>query len=163
MNTKSLLVLVATMFATSFTSCSNDLIEQTPDETKIQTKSGEDGAYNTFFPNDPVDYVSLPLVYVDGLDFHRAEIRFNDYEVPDKVDPDIHGYYSTREEMSIGERNETYVQFGITCITEYVEHNKISYKLKNIPNGGYLVIHTFSHHKNGNVYDRYIEVPLSNW
>ena len=50
-----------------------------------------------------------------------------------------------------------------TKIINILEHNKISYKLKNIPNGGYLVIHTFSHHKNGNVYDRYIEVPLSNW
>lgn len=104
MKTKSLLVLAATMFAVSFTSCNNDIIEETPVETELQTKSGEEGAYNTFFPSDPVDYVSLPLVYVDGLDFYRAEIRFNDYEVPDKVNPEIHGYYATREEMAIGDR-----------------------------------------------------------
>lgn len=162
MKTKSLFVLAATMFAVSFTSCNNDVIEKTPVETDLQTKSGEEGAYNTFFPDDPVDYVSLPLVYVDGLDFHRAEVRFNDYEVPDKVVPDIHGYYVTKEEMAIGERNDFAYLNGITCTTEYVERNTISYELRNIPDRGYLVIHTISHHKNGNVYDRYIEVSLSN-
>lgn len=163
MSMKNFLALAAAMFAVTFSSCSNDLIEKAPVTTNIETKSGEEGAYNTFFPDDPVDYVSAPLVYVDGVDFYRAEIRFNDYEVPDKVIPDIHGYYASKEELAIGERNSDYEQFGITCVTEYVEYNKISYKLKNIPDGGYLVIHTFSHHKNGSVYDRYIEIPLGNY
>lgn len=163
MKTKNLLVLAATMFAISFTSCNNDIIEETPVKTELQTKSGEEGAYDSFFPSTPVDYVSLPLVYVDGLNFYRAEIRFNDYEVPDKVDPEIHGYYATREEMVIGEKNHVYDELGITCVTNYVSNHTIAYELRNIPESGYLVIHTISHHKNGGVYDRYIEVALSNW
>lgn len=163
MNAKSLFILAATLFAVSFTSCSNDIIEETPTDTKLQTKSGEEGAYNTFFPDDPVDYVSLPLQYIDGPNFYRAEIRFNDYEVPDSVDPEIHGYYATREEMAIGEKNDEHKKFGLTCVTNYVSNHTIAYELRNIPDRGYLVVHTASHHKNGSPYDRYIEIPLSNW
>ncbi len=164
MNTKSLFILVATLFATSFTSCSNDLIEETAAiDTEIQTKAGEEGAYNSFFPHAPVDYVSYPLVYMDGFDYYKAEVRFNDYEVPDSVNPEIHGYYATRAEMEIGKKNDNHREFGLTCVTGYVINNSITYEIRNIPDRGYLVIHTVAHHKNGHPYDRYIEVPLSNY
>lgn len=163
MSMKNFLALAAAMFAVTFSSCSDDLIEKAPVTTNIETKSGEEGAYDSFFPYDPVDYVSAPLVYVDGLNFYRAEIRFNDYEVPDNCIPEIHGYYPNREALAIGEKNHEYEKFGITCVTNYVSNHTIAYELRDIPDSGYLVIHTIAHHNNGKVYDRYIEVSLGNY
>lgn len=163
MKTKNLLVLAATMFAISFTSCNNDIIEETPVKTELQTKSGEEGAYNSTFQHDGIpDYIGGPLVYIDGLDFFRTEIRHKDYETLMEIEPNIFGYYQNEDE-DLTVPNDKDIELGITCNLNYVSQFHTGFELRNIPDGGILIIHTASKHKNGGVYDRYIKVALSNW
>ena len=85
MKTKSLLVLAATMFAASFTSCNNDIIEKTPNKTEIITKSSIEGAYNSNFMNDGIpDYIAEPLV--DLGSFYKAEVICKDFETLADID-----------------------------------------------------------------------------
>ena len=162
MKTKNLFLLAATLFAISFTSCSNDLIEEATIDTEIQTKSGEEWDYNSNFQFDGIpDYIGGPLVYIDGLDFFRTEIRHKDYETLMEIEPDIYGYYENENE-NLKEPNDRDIELGITCNLNYVSQSHTGFELRNIPDGGILIIHTVSKHKNGSVYDRYIKVSLEN-
>lgn len=160
MNKKSFLSLAIAMLIVTITSCSNELVENRSAETNIMTKSIADGASNSNFPFDGIpDYIAQPLIDVDGLDFYRTEISFNDYEVPESVDPEIHGYYIS-ENDDMREKNFEHEKFGFTCVTNYVSNHTIAYELRKIPTCGFVIIHTVSHHNNGNVYDRYIKVAF---
>lgn len=160
MNMKNFLALAAAMFAVTFSSCSNDLIEKAPVTTNIETKSSIEGAYNSTFINDGIpDYISKPLEYVYGLDFYRAEIRFNNYEIPFGGLPAIHGYYASENE-DMREGNNEFEKFGLTCVENYVNQFTWALELRNIPESGILIVHTASRHNDGNVYDRYIKISF---
>ena len=161
MKTKSLLVLAATMFAASFTSCNNDIIEKTPNKTEIITKSSIEGAYNSNFMNDGIpDYIAEPLV--DLGSFYKAEVICKDFETLSDIEPEIHGYYAWNEDMREG--NDKAQKLGITCRVYFTMSTRIGLQLQNIDdNQGILIIHTVARNKyDGHMYDRYIKVSLSN-
>lgn len=159
MSMKNFLALAAAMFAVTFSSCSDDLIEKTPVTTNIETKSGIEGAYNSTFMDDGIpDYIADPLVDIGP--FHRAEIRFKNYETLAGIEPDVFGYYKWNEDLRIP--NDIDQELGITCSVNYINETRLGLEIKNKPeNGGTLIVHTVAFNKqDGHAYDRYIKVEF---